>query len=441
MIGRDGLLELGRRAVGMSAADETEVILHAGASGLTRFANNTIHQNVAGADAGLRVRAAYGQRVGVASTNDLSDEGIRRCVGRAAEIARHQKVNKDYVGLPGPAKYAAAEGHHGATAGFSPEDRAAAVREIIQVAEANRLTASGAFSTGGDVAAIVNSKGVAASRPSAAADINMTLTGPTSTGRSTWTAMDVAEVDAHCLADTAARKALESADPVAVDPGEYTVVLEEDAVGDLIGLLGYMGFGGKAFIEQRSFMSGKIGQKVCGENITIYDDGLDPRAFPMPFDWEGVPRQKVVLIEKGIARAVVHDRTTAAKAGVEPTGHAPPAPSTWGPFPTHLHLAPGDSSVEEMIASTDRGLLVTRFHYTNVAHPLRTELTGMTRDGTFLIENGKLARGVKNLRFTQSVLEALSEVELIGRRTRIAEGSLVPALKVRRFRFSGATEF
>jgi len=441
MSDHDGLLELGQRAVEMSPADETEVIVSRGASGLTRYANNTIHQNVTQASTALRVRAAFGRRVGVATANDLSDEGMRRCVKRAADIARHQEENEEYLGLPGPAEYAKVEADYGGSARFSPEDRAAAVREIIRVAEADGLTASGAFSTGGSAMAIANSKGVAATDTGASADINVTMTGPTSTGRATRTAMNVAEIDAEEIARVAARKAVESADPIEIEPGEHTVVLEEDAVGDLIGQLGWMGFGGKAFVEQRSFMSGKIGQRVCGENITLYDDGLDPRFFPWPFDYEGVPRQKVMLIENGIARAVVHDRTTAARAGVAPTGHALAAPATWGPFPGHLHLVPGDSSVEEMIASTERGLLVTRFHYTNAAHPIRTELTGMTRDGTFLIENGKLTRGVKNLRFTQGVLGALSEVELIGKRTRIAEGSLVPALKVRRFRFSGATEF
>jgi len=438
---RDELLELAQRAVAMSKADETEALPMRNASGLTRLANNTIHQNVAQADVSLTVRAAFGRRVGVATTNDLSDEGMKRCVDRAAEIARHQEENEEYVGLPGPAEYARVEADLGTTSTFSPEERAAAVREIIAVAEASGLTASGAFSTGDSALAIANSKGVAAAQADASADTNMTMTASDSTGRTTWTAMNVAEIDAAALAKIAAEKAVKSADPIDVEPGEYTVILEEDAVGDLISFLGYMGFGGKAFLEQRSFMSGKIGERLCGENISIHDDGLDPRFFPMPFDFEGVPRQKVVLIESGIARAVVHDRTTAAKAGVEPTGHALPPPATWGPYPSHLHLVPGDSSVAEMIASTERGLLVTRFHYTNIAHSIRTELTGMTRDGTFLIENGKLVRGVKNLRFTQSVLAALSEVELIGKRTRIAEGSMVPALKVRRFRFSGATEF
>lgn len=441
MVDREQLLELGRRAVAESPAEATEAVLMAEATHLTRFASNAIHQNVTRDDVSLRVRATFGKRIGVATTNDLSGDGIGRCARMAAEIARHQEENSEFVGLPGPAEYANVEPECGRTAAFSPEERATAVRDIIGVAESHGIAASGAFHTGPEAVAVVNSKGVEAAQSEAMAALNITMIGDTSSGRATRTVMDVAEIDAARAATIAARKAVESADPVDVEPGEYTVVLEEDAVADMVLFLGYMGFGGKAFLEKRSFMCGKIGEKVCGDTITIYDDGLDPTFRPLPFDFEGVPRQKVMLIEKGVATGVVHDRTTAAKAGVEPTGHALPPPATWGPYPSHLHLVPGNSSLEEMIASTDRGLLVTRFHYTNVAHMMRTEITGMTRDGTFLIENGKLACGVKNLRFTQSVLAALGEVELIGSRCRIAEHAMVPALKIRRFRFSGATEF
>jgi PmbA protein len=441
MVRQDQLVEIGRRAIELSPAEATEAILTAGANNLTRFANNTIHQNVSHADADLRVRAAFAKRVGVATTNDLSDEGLRRCVESAAGIARHQEENEDFLGLPGPAAYESVVADCRETAAFSPEERAAAVAQIIRTAERHGLNASGAFATGPQTLAIVNSNGVAAAQESAAADLNVTMAGPTSSGRATCTAMDVADVNAANLGEIAARKAVDSADPIQIEPGDYTVILEEDAVGDMVGFLGYMGFGGKAFNEGRSFMCGKLGERVCGENITIYDDGLDPRFYPLPFDFEGMPRQRVTLIEKGVARAVVHDRTTAAEAGVESTGHATPPPGTWGPFPMHLKLVPGEASVEQMIASTERGLLVTRFHYTNIAHPLRTEITGMTRDGTFLIENGRLARGVKNLRFTQSVLAALSCVEMIGKAVRIADGCLVPALKVGSFHFSGATEF
>ncbi len=441
MVDRDQLLELGRRAVAESPADETEAVLLAGGTNLTRFANNIIHQNVVQDDLAVRVRAVFGKRIGVATTNDVSDDGVRRCAEMAAEVAGHQEENSDFVGLPGPAEYAKVEADCGETAAFSPEERAAAVREIIRVAKEHGVTASGAFHTGPGAIAVVNSNGVEAAQSEAMAALNITMVGEDSSGRATRMAMDVADIDAGEEATVAARKAVESAHPVDVEPGEYTVVLEEDAVGDMIRFLGYMGFGGKAFLEKRSFMCGKMGERVCGENITIYDDGLDPDLSPLPFDFEGVPRQKVMLIEKGVAKGVVHDRTTAAKAGVEPTGHALPPPATWGPYPSHLHLDPGDSSLEEMIASTERGLLVTRFHYTNVAHVMRTEITGMTRDGTFLIEDGKIKGGVKNLRFTQSVLAALSGVEMIGSKCRIAEHAMVPALKIRAFRFSGATEF
>jgi predicted Zn-dependent protease len=435
------LVEIGQRAVKLSPADETECILTAGTTNLTRYANNVIHQNVSRADVGVRVRAAFGRRVGVATTNDLSGASLARCVEAAAAIAQHQAENEDYVGLPGPGSYAAVPSDCGETAEFSPEQRAEAVAQILRIASDHGLQASGAFSTGPSLLAVVNSHGVAAANESATADLNVTMTGSTSTGRATCTAMDVARVDAARVGETAARKAVDSADPVEVAPGDYTVVLEEDAVGDMLQFLGYMAFGGKAFLEGRSALCGKIGRQVCGENITIADDGLDQAFMPLPFDFEGVPRQRVALIEKGIARGVVHDRTTAAQAGVAPTGHALPPPSTWGPYPMHLRLLPGEATPDEMIASTERGLLVTRFHYTNVAHPMRTDITGMTRDGTFLIENGKVTRGVRNLRFTQSVLAAFSEVALLGREVRIAEGCLVPALKVNAFRFSGTTEF
>lgn len=436
---REELLNLGQRAQKLSPADETEAVIMCGGTNLTRFANNTIHQNVVRENTSLRVRAAFGKRVGVATTNDPSDDGVKRCVERAAVIARNQEENEDYVGMPGPATYEQVEAEVGESGTFTPEQRAEAVAEIIAVAEGSGLTASGSFSTGPQAYAVVNSHGVAAAQASADADLDITMLGETSSGRTTAGAMNVADIDVGERARVAAQKALGSANPVDVEPGDYIVVLEEDAVSDLVQFLGYMGLGGKALNEQRSFMCGKLGQQVCGENITIVDDGFDPSYSPFPFDFEGVPRQRVTLIENGVAKAVVHDRSSAAKAGAETTGHA--TPGTYGPFPMHLKLLPGDATIEEMIASVERGLYVTRFHYTNVAHPLRTELTGMTRDGTFLIEDGKLTKGVKNLRFTQSVLGALSAVEMIGSQPKLAEGVMVPALKVGSFRFSGATEF
>jgi predicted Zn-dependent protease len=183
-------------------------------------------------------------------------------------------------------------------------------------------------------------------------------------------------------------------------------------------------------------MSGRIGEKLVGDNITIWDDATDPRQRAVPFDWEGVAKRKVTMIEKGIARGPVYDSYTAHKEGRTSTGHGFPAPNTWGPAPTHLFLAPGEATLSEMIAATERGLLVTRFHYTNVVHEKQTIFTGMTRDGTFLIENGKVARPVRNLRFTQSILAALSDVEMIGRGGQLTEYAYAPALRIGRFAFT-----
>ncbi|MBI5956821.1 MAG: TldD/PmbA family protein, partial [Chloroflexi bacterium] len=207
--------------------------------------------------------------------------------------------------------------------------------------------------------------------------------------------------------------------------------------------LAYLGFSALAVQEGRSFM--KLGQKVVGDNISIWDDGLSPDGLPLPFDFEGVPRQKVALIDKGLAIGLVYDSYTAGKEGKASTGHALPAPNTYGPIPVNLWMGTGQSDKEEMLKSTKRGIWVTRFHYTRPIHPLKVMVTGMTRDGTFLVENGEIVGPIKNLRFTQSYLEALSSVELIGAQTKLERGpmgsSRVPALKVSRFNFSGVTEF
>jgi len=202
-----------------------------------------------------------------------------------------------------------------------------------------------------------------------------------------------------------------------------------------------MGLGALAYQEGRSFLCGKLGQKVLDEKITIVDDGLDPTGLPTPFDGEGTPKRRVVLFERGVARNVVYDVRTAAKEGRTSTGHGSPAPNPSGPMPGNMLMEPGGSSVEEMIRSTKRGLLVTRFHYTNVAERSKATITGMTRDGTFLVENGAVAGPVRNLRFTESCLRALSAVEFVGRERRRIGTTVVPALKLRSFRFTGATEF
>jgi PmbA protein len=243
----------------------------------------------------------------------------------------------------------------------------------------------------------------------------------------------------------AARKAVESQRPVALEPGTYPVVLEPSAVATLVGFLAYVGFGGRGYLEGRSCFSGKQGERVAAEAITIWDDATDPRTLGAPFDFEGVPRQPVELIKDGVFRDAVYDLRTGRQADRTSTGHGLPAPNPEGPFPLHLFLEEGDSTVQEMIEDTARGLLVTRFHYSNVVNPVESSITGMTRDGTFLIEHGEIVGPVMNFRFTQSIVDALKSVSLVGREAELASefffsASRVPALKVEAFHFSGRSD-
>ena len=244
------------------------------------------------------------------------------------------------------------------------------------------------------------------------------------------------------MAREAVEKAERSRNPVDIPLGEYQVVLDAYAVGEMLQTLAFMGLGAMAVQEERSFMNGQFGKLLVHPRVTIYDDGHDPATWSQAFDYEGVAKQKVVMIDHGVANAVVYDSLTAQREGKENTGHALPAPNSEGPLPLNLVMEAGEASIDDLIKGVEKGLYVTRFHYTNTVHPVKTLFTGMTRDGTFLIEHGELTRPVKNLRFTQSILEALRGVQDIGReRVQFIEylPAVAPALRIERFHFTGIT--
>ncbi|HUT16355.1 MAG TPA: TldD/PmbA family protein [Anaerolineae bacterium] len=445
MLGSDRIRQITQRVLAHSNGAQTEIVVLGEESALTRFANSRIHQNVAERNVQVRVRAVAGRRVGVAVINDLSDAALQQVAENALEIAALQPENPDFHSLPAPRPVSEVGSFVRATAECTPEQRAKAVSTICRLATENGLVASGAFTTQSSEIAVTNSLGTFAYAPATYSDLSTVIMSDDSSGYAGMTSTDVHDIDAERAGREAVDKALRSRNPQPVEPGEYTVILEEYAVAELLSYLSYLGLGALSVQEGRSFMANKFGQRITGENISIWDEGLDRTGLPTPFDFEGVPKQRVDLITDGVAKAVVYDSYCAGKEGTESTGHALPAPNHYGPLPGNLFMKAGQHSLEQMPAKVERGVWITRFHYVNPVHPLKTILTGMTRDGTFLIEDGEIKEGVKNLRFTQNILEALSAVDMIGAETKLRPGffggNRVPALLIRRFSFTSATEF
>jgi PmbA protein len=448
VLGEHRLKRIAEAVLRAAKADQTEVLIQADDQQLTRFAENMIHQNVAETNVEVRVRSVIGKKIGVASGNDLSDEALAKLVRNAEAIAGFQQENPEFRSLPGPQPAASVDVFSEPTATCTPAQRAAGVRSILRQSRDNGLTAAGAFSTGVAEVVVFNSLGVAAYHQGTTAHVMTVAMSEDSSGYAAQASKNVDDLDPAAVGRVAVDKALRSRNPQPCEPGVYTVLIEEDAVAAMMFFLGYLGLGALPMQEKRSFLTGRLGELVTGDNITIWDDGLDPKGFAVPFDFEGVPRQKVMLIENGVGKNVVYDSFTAGREeGAQSTGHSLPAPNTIGPIPVHLHMAPGAASKEEMIASIDRGIWVTRFHYTNPVHPVKTILTGMTRDGTFLIENGKISRPLKNLRFTQSILEAFANARMLSSEPTLVKqawgnvATFAPAAVIDGFQFTGVTEF
>jgi predicted Zn-dependent protease len=444
-VGPDEIRRVAAAALDVGGADGVEVLFMHEWGGLTRFASSSIHQSTAREDTGLRVRVVVNGRTGVAGTNDFSPEGARAAAASAIEMAAVAVADPAFPGLAPADPIEDPSRFDEATAATTPERRAEGVAELVGACPEG-FAAAGAFETMGSEVAILNTEGQFCWAPSSLASITTVVTGGDGgNGFAEAFAAGVADLDAEAIGRRAADKAVASRAPRDLEAGRTTVVLEPSAVSTLVGFLAWIGFGGRLLVEGRSCLSGREGQRVAAEAVTIYDDAHAPGTLGLPFDFEGVRRSRVDLIERGVFRGGVHDLRTARQAGVRSTGHALPPPNPEGPFPLNLFMEPGSSSVEEMVGSTERGVLVTRFHYSNVVHPVESTITGMTRDGTFLIERGEVAHAVKNFRFTQSILEALANTVAVGAETELASefffsASRVPALKIESFNFSGRSD-
>jgi len=461
LLTRDQAADIFCRIRKYATAEEVECLFYGGHSALTRFANNTIHQNVAEENYAVSVRTVFDGRTARATTNKFDDESLTEVVKASESLARVQEPDPELLPMAQPDKNASPvqsgpSRHFEQSAKLTAAQRADAVGEMVSIAQKQKVTAAGIFSSSESIEGVFNSRGLSAWHTQTSAEISITMLAADSSGWQKANSPNVANLQAEKLARMAAEKAVNSAAPREIPPGKYTVILEPAAVLDIVGF-GFFDFGGLAILDQRSFLNNRISTKLFGENIAIWDDVAHPLQSGSPFDGEGVPRKKVQLVEKGVVKRLVYSRGSAERmkkseyAGnvgpIEATGHGFPIPNEIGEAPMNIVFeSPREpKTVGQMIAGTDRGILVTRLWYIREVDPYQKILTGMTRDGTFLIENGKLVCGLRNFRFNQSLIEMLSNVEEMSTPVRTSgEESfdmVVPAMKVKDFNFTEVTKF
>jgi len=389
------------------------------------------------------------KKIAVVTTNILRPSSLRKSLQKAIALAKVQQANDEFVSLPGPESLPETKTFFENISRLTPGTKVRMIKKLLRRVKEKGCRGSGAFSNGEVEMAVVNSLGVEAYQRFSDLFLHLIVENEKSSGYASFVARDPDRLDADSLAQEAIRKTSKE-EPIQVEPGEYEVILEPYAVSELLSFLGYLGFHALAVQEGRSFFSNRFGEKMVDEKVTVYDDGLDPEGLQVPFDFEGIAKKRVTFFDRGVAKGVTYDSFTAGREGKKSTGHGLIAPNTEGPIPINLFMKGGESSLEEMVKSVRRGIYVTRFHYTNVVEPMKAVITGMTRDGTFLIEEGEIKKPVKNLRFTESVLKALSRVRGVSRDRRICSegtvysrrfvtGTVAPAVKIDGFNFSGVS--
>ena len=443
-------IELAERAVAAADGDGVEAIVQAEHSGFARFAGSEVHQPTLIENVSVFVRVVRGNRVGAAAANRIDDEGLRDLALRAGEAAEAAPEDPDLPGLAGASALPDVEGYDEETAGLSPADQARLAAEAI--GGAGDTPVYGFFTSGTATVAVVTSAGFAAEQTSTDAVALALAATDGASGYAEQTSWAVGDVDPAAVARQAFELAKRTANADELEPGTYRAVLGPYAVGELLQYFAFDAFSGLALLEERSYLAGKLGERRFDEKVSIADDALDPQGLPKQFDFEGVPKQRVPLVENGVLRGAVWDSTSAVRAGGsrQSTGHAPPpAFRRWGPLPFALSLAGGEAeSIDELVELVGDGIYITRLHYLGIVEPRQGILTGMTRDGTFRIRDGKLAEPLVNLRFTVAVPDVLADVPGLTHETtlaneaafydeRFAYGALVPALATARFDVTG----
>ncbi len=433
------IVELGRSA---EPSAEIEVLARVGASALTRFANGAIHQNVAEDVRHVSVRVALdGRPARCTLDGPPDDDAVQALLWRALEAARARTPDPDWPGLAGALPALPVDHWDAATAEAEPAARAMQVAGFVRAADG--LETAGYCSTDASAVAYANTNGQQLLGRSTVAVVDGIARTGTSDGSARAASVSLGSLDGAVLGAEAARRARDAADPVDLDPGRYEVVLGPACVADVLGFLYRYGFNAQAVEERRSFV--RLGERQFDDRITLRDDVTDPGQAGVAFDAEGTPKTPLTLVHAGTTVEVLYTRRTAAKARVRSTGHAPETGEEWGGLVANGVLGAGDRTADELVAGVGRGLLVTDFHYTRILDPRTEVVTGLTRNGVWLVEDGRVRRSVRNLRFTQSYVDALAPgaVVAVGADRQLvtdpdgAEPFLVPSLHLRSWNFSG----
>lgn len=445
----DRALALADRAVQAAEADEADAVAHVEQSGFARFAASEVHQPTLIRDETLTLRVVRDGKVGCAVTNRTDEEGLREAARRAAEAADSAKADPDFAGLQPAAEPPEVAGFDEETASLTPEEQAASASAAIEAAGGFGLY--GYFTSAVTELAVASSAGQGVSQRMTDASVLAIAASEDQSGYAEATSWKVAELDPAAVAREAAEKANRTKDAVQLEAGTHAAVLEPYAFSEILWYFGFSSLNGLACLEGRSYFSGRIGEQVFHETFNLADDGLVAAGLPKAFDFEGVPKQRVAIVEKGVAKDVVWDRRTAKRAGDGrvSTGHALSAPAQgFGPLPLNLSVAGGAFSRDELVEKVDEGIYVTRLHYLGVVDPREGIITGMTRDGTFRIEGGRVTKPLVNLRFTTSfpkLVENLvglgNDVELVNRSDfydeRYPFGTLAPTVATSAFTIVG----
>jgi len=442
-------LEIAKAALD-TVEGEAEAVAQVEHSGLARFAGSEVHQPTLIENAVVTLRVVHDNRVGIATTNKLDAAGLAELARRAADAAESAPPDETFPGLAPPADPPAVEGFDDETAALGPADQARLAAAAIDAG--GDLPVYGFFTSAVSELAVRSTTGLSVQQRMTDATALVVAADEHGSGYAEHTAWSAGGIDPPAVAREAAEKAQRTRGAGEIDPGAYRVVLEPYAFADLLDYFSHDSFGALGLLDKRSYFTDRLGQKVFDEKISIADDSLDSRGLPKAFDFEGTPKRSVQLVEKGVARGVVWDRATSGRAGdgAESTGHAPPAElRDWGPLPSALSVLPGDAeSVDELADLVGDGIYITRLHYLGVVHPREGIITGMTRDGTFRIRDGKVAEPLVNLRFTVAVPDFLRDVYGLTNKAALVNsqnfygerypfGVMAPAIAAERFPITG----